>query len=65
MTFTYTSVDENRFMRGIAASAAFKKFIISSFLSRKYIDARFNYSSSGNENISALVQTDITPSLLK
>jgi hypothetical protein len=38
----YTSVDENRFMRGVASTIGFKNFEATGFLSRKKIDANIS-----------------------
>ena len=38
----YTSVDENKFMRGVAATLGFKNFEATGFLSRKKIDANIS-----------------------
>lgn len=64
----YTSTDENRFFRGIAAEFTYKNLELSMFLSKNYIDATID-SSSGSESdfidnfyIAGLHNT---PSLLK
>ena len=45
----YTSVDENRFLRGVAATFAFKSFELTTFFSGKKIDANINsYKDSAN-----------------
>jgi len=48
----YTSVDENRFMRGAATTIGFKKLEFSGFLSRKRIDANISDTLESGETVS-------------
>ncbi|MES2397255.1 MAG: helix-hairpin-helix domain-containing protein [Bacteroidota bacterium] len=55
----YTSVDENRFLRGTAATVGFKKFEATAFYSRKKIDANVSDTLESGEiaAISSLQET--------
>ncbi len=55
----YTSVDENRFLRGTAATVGFKKFEATAFYSRKKIDANVSDTLENGEiaAISSLQET--------
>ncbi|MBL0330267.1 MAG: helix-hairpin-helix domain-containing protein [Bacteroidetes bacterium] len=55
----YTSVDENRFMRGGATTLGFKKFEATAFYSRKRVDANVSDTTDTGEaaEISALQET--------
>jgi DNA uptake protein ComE-like DNA-binding protein len=55
----YTSVDENRFMRGGATTLGFKKFEATAFYSRKKVDANVSDTTDTGEaaEISALQET--------
>jgi len=55
----YTSVDENKFLRGGAATFAFKDFELTGFYSRKHVDANVSDTSADGEiaAISALQST--------
>jgi hypothetical protein len=55
----YTSVDENKFMRGMAATIGFKKMEVTGFFSRKHIDANVSDTLDNSETsaISALEET--------
>lgn len=61
----YTSVDENRFMRGAATTLSFKAIDFTAFYSKKKIDANIMYSDTAdfedNESLiaSSLVQTGL------
>ncbi|MBA3704866.1 MAG: helix-hairpin-helix domain-containing protein [Bacteroidetes bacterium] len=52
----YTSVDENKFMRGIATTFAFKQLEASAFISRKHVDANIIDTSESAE-ITSLQET--------
>lgn len=45
----YTSVDENRFMRGAATTLGYKKFEATAFYSRKHIDANITDTTADGE----------------
>lgn len=45
----YTSVDENRFMRGAATTLGYKKFEATAFYSRKHIDANITDTTTDGE----------------
>lgn len=55
----YTSVDENRFLRGTAATVGFKRFEATAFFSRKKVDANISDTLDNGEvaTISALQET--------
>jgi len=55
----YTSVDENRFMRGMAATIGFKKIDVTGFFSRKHIDANVSDTLDNGEPaaVSSLQET--------
>lgn len=55
----YTSVDENRFMRGVAATFGYKRFDATGFLSRKKIDANIldTLTDGSTKSISSLQTT--------
>jgi len=55
----YTSVDENRFMRGAATTLGYKKLEATAFYSRKHIDANITDTTSDGEiaAISSLQET--------
>ncbi|MGQ0828221.1 MAG: helix-hairpin-helix domain-containing protein [Bacteroidota bacterium] len=55
----YTSVDENRFMRGVAATIALKKIDVTGFFSRKHIDANVSDTLENGEAaaVSSLQET--------
>ncbi len=55
----YTSVDENRFLRGTAATVGFKRFEATAFFSRKKIDANISDTLDNGEiaAISSLQET--------
>lgn len=50
----YTSVDENRFMRGAATTVAWKKIEFTPFYSRNRIDANINEYDSVTQEIAAI-----------
>lgn len=50
----YTSVDENRFMRGVATTLSWKKFDFTPFYSRNKIDANINEYDSLTQEIAAI-----------
>ena len=55
----YTSVDENRFMRGAATTVGFKKIEATAFYSRKHVDANISDTTDTGEaaKISSLQET--------
>lgn len=55
----YTSVDENRFMRGAATTLGYKKFEATAFYSRKRVDANISDTTDTGEaaEISSLQET--------
>jgi hypothetical protein len=55
----YTSVDENRFLRGSAITAGYKNWEATSFYSRKYIDANVSDTLENGEiaEVSSLMET--------
>lgn len=55
----YASVDENRFMRGIATTLGYKKIEITGFYSRKHVDANVSDTTDTGETaqISSLQET--------
>jgi hypothetical protein len=55
----YTSVDENRFLRGAATTVSFKKFEATAFYSQKYVDANATDTMENGEvaAISSLQET--------
>lgn len=55
----YTSVDENRFMRGVAATFGYKRFEATGFVSRKKMDATISdtLSDGSIRSISSLLTT--------
>ena len=55
----YTSVDENRFMRGIATTFGYKQFEVTGFYSRKHVDANISDTTDTGETaeISSLQET--------
>lgn len=57
----YSSVDESRFMRGVAIDLGFKRFSLTSFASCKRIDAAISSDTSSNEleSISSLQVTGL------
>ncbi len=55
----YTSVDENRFMRGVASTLGYKKIEATAFYSRKHVDANVSDTTDTGEaaEISSLQET--------
>jgi hypothetical protein len=63
----YTSTEENRFFRGVAAEFSIKNLGLTIFFSKNYSDATIASSGSGNDYIENFYAAGVhdTPSLLK
>ena len=55
----YTSVDENKFMRGVATTLVYKRFEATGFYSRKHVDANVTDTLS-NGDVQAISSLEVT-----